>query len=182
MEKEIFKLIYHSMLGDIFIESDGTRLTKLLFTDSFDFFKIKADINAEDDDIAILNEATRWLDLYFKGINPCFLPLISFSALSAFQVMVTKILLNIPYGKTLTYNDIAKEIAKRRGIKKMSAQAVGGAVGNNPICIIIPCHRVIGQNGNLVGYGGKIFRKVELLRLEGVNTKSFYIPKRGNKL
>ena len=73
----------------------------------------------------------------------------------------------IPYGKTLTYNDIAKMIAKRRGIEKMSAQAVGGAVGCNPICIIIPCHRVIGANGNLTGYGGGLQNKIELLKLEG---------------
>ena len=89
---------------------------------------------------------------------------------------------NIPFGKTLTYNDIAKLIAKDRGVSKMSAQAVGGAVGWNPICIIIPCHRVVGTNGSLTGYGGGIKNKIELLKLENNDMSKFFIPKRGTKL
>lgn len=88
----------------------------------------------------------------------------------------------IPYGEIVTYNDIANEIAKIKGIKKMSAQAVGGAVGWNPICIIIPCHRVVGANGNLTGYGGGINNKIKLLELEKNDINSFTIPKRGNAL
>ena len=88
----------------------------------------------------------------------------------------------ISYGTTITYNDIAKKIANQRGIKKMSSQAVGGAVGWNPICIIIPCHRVVGSNGNLTGYGGGLKNKVALLKLEKNDMSQFFIPKKGNKL
>ena len=88
----------------------------------------------------------------------------------------------IPFGKILTYNDIAEIIAKRRKINKMSAQAVGGAVGWNPICIIIPCHRVVGTNGSLIGYGGGINNKVSLLKLEGNNMDKYFVPKKGTAL
>lgn len=83
----------------------------------------------------------------------------------------------IPYGKTITYNDIAKSIAKKRNISKMSGQAVGGAVGWNPICIIIPCHRVVGATGNLTGYGGGLNNKIELLKIEKNNMQEFHLPK-----
>ena len=88
----------------------------------------------------------------------------------------------IPYGKTITYNDIAKEIAKNQGIEKMSAQAVGGAVGWNPICIIIPCHRVVGTNGSLTGYGGGIKNKIGLLEIEKVDMRKFSVPTKGTAL
>ena len=88
----------------------------------------------------------------------------------------------IPYGKTITYNDIAKEIAKKKGIDRMSAQAVGGAVGWNPICIIIPCHRVIGSNNSLVGYGGGIKNKIKLLEIEKNDMSKFIVPKKGTAL
>ena len=89
---------------------------------------------------------------------------------------------SIEYGKTVTYNDISKIIAEKRGIKRMSSQAVGGAVGWNPICIIIPCHRVVGTNGSLTGYGGGIKNKVALLTLERNDMSKFFIPKRGTAL
>ena len=88
---------------------------------------------------------------------------------------------DIPYGSTLTYNDIAKRIAGNRGLEKMSAQAVGGAVGWNPISIIIPCHRVVGASGNLTGYGGGIQNKVALLALEGHNMDQYFISNRRRK-
>lgn len=88
----------------------------------------------------------------------------------------------IEYGKTITYNDIAKEIAKERGITRMYAQAVGGAVGANPICIIIPCHRVVATNGSLTGYGGGIKNKIKLLELEGLDMSKFIIPTKGTAL
>ena len=88
----------------------------------------------------------------------------------------------ITFGKVLTYNDIAEIIAKHRKIDKMSARAVGGAVGWNPICIIIPCHRVVGTNGSLTGYGGGINNKVSLLKLEGNNMDKYFVPKKGTAL
>lgn len=88
----------------------------------------------------------------------------------------------IPYGRTITYNDISKIIAQKRGSKRMSSQAVGGAVGWNPICIIIPCHRVVGTNGSLTGYGGGLNNKIALLTLENVNMDKYFIPKKGTTL
>lgn len=96
---------------------------------------------------------------------------------SDFRKLVGDIMLSIPFGQTVTYGEIAKTVAKKLGKDKMSAQAVGGAVGHNPVPIIIPCHRVIGANGNLTGYGGGIERKLRLLKLEKVDTANFFIPK-----
>ena len=91
-------------------------------------------------------------------------------------------MLTVPYGKTMTYGEIAAEIARRKGIEKMSAQAVGGAVGHNPISLMIPCHRVVGTSGSLTGYGGGIERKVKLLELEKVDMSCLFIPKKGTAL
>ena len=102
--------------------------------------------------------------------------------LTPFRKMVIDIMNKIPYGKVVTYNDIAKEIAKIKGLNKMSAQAVGGAVGWNPICIIIPCHRVVGSNGSLTGYGGGIKNKIKLLELEKNDMTKFIIPTKGTAL
>lgn len=88
----------------------------------------------------------------------------------------------IPYGKTMTYGQIAAQIAAERGIVRMSAQAVGGAVGHNPLSIIVPCHRVVGTNGSLTGYAGGIDRKIKLLTLEGINMSTFFVPKKGTAL
>lgn len=88
----------------------------------------------------------------------------------------------IPYGKTMTYGQIAAQIAAERGIARMSAQAVGGAVGHNPLSIIVPCHRVVGTNGSLTGYAGGIDRKIKLLTLEGINMSTFFVPKKRTAL
>ncbi|MDO4377666.1 MAG: MGMT family protein, partial [Erysipelotrichia bacterium] len=102
--------------------------------------------------------------------------------LTEFRSEVDEIMLSIGYGQILTYGDIAQRIAEKRKIKKMSAQAVGNAVGANPLCIIIPCHRVVGTKGNLTGYGGGLKNKIALLKHEGLDVDRFYIPVRGNKL
>ena len=91
-------------------------------------------------------------------------------------------MLTIPYGQTMTYGEIADIIAKDKGIARMSAQAVGGAVGHNSISLIIPCHRVVGTNGSLTGYAGGIDKKVQLLTMEKVDMTNFFIPKRGTAL
>lgn len=98
------------------------------------------------------------------------------------QQEVIDIMNSIEYGKIVTYNDISKIIAKKRNLKRMSSQAVGGAVGWNPICIIIPCHRVVGTNGSLTGYGGGIKNKIELLKLEGNDMRKYFVPKKGTAL
>ena len=175
----MYKKIYKSPISNIILTSDGTNLTGLYFENSYD--SKKHNPNYIDQDLEIFKETINWLDTYFKGKKPDFIPKYKLE-LTPFQKEVTEIMNKIPYGTTITYKDIAKEIAKKRGIKKMSAQAVGNAVGNNPICIIIPCHRVLGQNNNLTGYGGGIKNKIKLLEIEGNNIKEYKIPKKGNKL
>ena len=115
------------------------------------------------------------------GKEPDFTVPIHFTG-TDFQNEVWEILRTIPYGQTLTYGEIAKQIAAKKGLSRMSAQAVGGAVGHNEISIIVPCHRVVGANGSLTGYAGGIEKKVELLKLENVDMKQFFIPRKGTAL
>lgn len=137
---------------DMLMNSDGEYLTRLEFIASIDDFKHLLD--CEEKNLPIFEETIKWLDIYFSGKEPDFKPKYKIYNSTSFRSEVADIMNTIPFGKTLTYNDISKIIAKKRGLKKMSSQAVGGAVGWNPICIIIPCHRVVGANGNLTGYGG----------------------------
>lgn len=139
-------------------------------------------INCKEKDLEIFRETSRWLNIYFSGKTPNFTPKYKISNLTPFRKEVIDIMNSIKYGETLTYNDISKIIAKKRGLKRMSAQAVGGAVGWNPICIIIPCHRVVGTNGSLTGYGGGIKNKVALLTHEKNDMSKYFVPKRGTAL
>ena len=127
----------------------------------------------EEKNLAVFDQTRRWLDLYFSGREPSFTPALN-PAGSAFRRAVWEILLKIPYGKTTTYGQIAREIAAARGLAKMSAQAVGGAVGHNEISIIIPCHRVVGTHGSLTGYAGGIDRKIKLLQPGGVDMRGLF--------
>lgn len=127
----------------------------------------------EEKNLAVFDQTRRWLDLYFSGRKPSFMPTLN-PAGSAFRSAVWEILLKIPYGQTTTYGQIAREIAAARGLAKMSAQAVGGAVGHNEISIIIPCHRVVGTHGSLTGYAGGIDRKIKLLQPGGVDMRGFF--------
>ena len=120
----------------------------------------------------VIHDTYRWLDLYFTGCQPDFTPAYRMEDLTPFRKTVLDIVREIPFGKTVTYGGIAKRIIETfpeasPKPRKMSAQAVGGAVGWNPICLIVPCHRVMGANGNLTGYGGGIHNKIALLKLEG---------------
>ena len=126
-------------------------------------------------------EAGRWLDIYFSGREPDFLPPLRYDS-TPFRKAVCDIMLTIPYGQTMTYGEIAARIAEEKGIVKMSAQAVGGAVGHNPISLMIPCHRVVGTGGSLTGYGGGMERKVKLLKLEGTDMSRLFVPKKGTAL
>lgn len=163
-----YKYIYKTRenLSDIILNSDGKYLTGLWFENSKDALKHKSD--CEEKDLHIFIETSKWLDIYFSGKNPDFIPKYKVENITPFRSEVIEIMNTIPFGETITYNDIAKKIAHKRNIKKMSAQAVGGAVGSNPICIIIPCHRVVGKNGKLTGYGGGIKNKIELLKNEKI--------------
>lgn len=153
-------------MSDMVMTSDGKYLTSLCFLGSCDMLKVESD--GKEEILPVFADTIKWLDMYFGGELPDFMPKYKVLNITPFRSRVIDIMNKIPYGKTVTYNDIAKQIANDRGIEKMSAQAVGGAVASNPICIIIPCHRVVGSNGSLTGYGGGIENKKRLLELEGI--------------
>ena len=165
---------------DIVLNSDGEFLTGLWFDGSSDSRKHVLD--CEEKDLPIFEEVRRWLDIYFSGEAPDFTPKYKINNLTPFRKEAQEIMLKIPYGKTVSYGEIAKIIAESRGIAKMSARAVGGAVGWNPICLIVPCHRVVGANGSLTGYGGGIKNKIALFELEGIDLADYIIPTKGTKL
>ena len=149
---------------NIYMNSDGEYLTGLWFEGSRD--SLKHTLECEEKELSIFKETSKWLDIYFSGKNPDFDIEYRIDYLTPFKEEVLSIIKSIPYGKTITYGDIAKIIIDKRGIKKMSSQAVGQAVKSNPICIIVPCHRVIGINNKMVGYVGGINNKINLLELE----------------
>lgn len=156
-----------SPIGSILLAADETGLTGLWF-DREKYYADHLDPEHEEKDTPVLKQAKEWLAIYFSGKEPPFYPPLHMIG-TPFQLSVWKILQKIPYGKTITYGEIAKEIAEQKGISRMSAQAVGGAVGHNPISIIVPCHRVVGTNGSLTGYAGGIDKKAKLLALENVD-------------
>ena len=160
---------YISPLGSITLASDGAALTGLWF-DGQKYFGSNLDPVYREGDLPVFEEARRWLDLYFSGEIPDFTPALRMKA-GDFRRRVWHILLEIPYGETTTYGQIARRLAKEQGLPRMSAQAVGGAVGHNPISLIIPCHRVVGTNGSLTGYAGGIEKKQWLIRWEAENRK-----------
>ena len=154
----LYSTSYDSPIGEMFIVSDGEAVCGVWFCGQKHFPSFEEVIR--NDDLAIFCDVKKWFDDYFDGKNPE----IDFKLKpdgSEFRLKVWRMLREIPYGETLTYGQIASKISPA-----MSAQAVGGAVGHNPIAILIPCHRVIGANGNLTGYAGGLERKIELLRLE----------------
>ncbi len=155
---------YTSPFGKVTITTDGEKLTGLWF-DGQKYFASSLKGRLIKKSLPVFEETFCWLDIYFNGGIPDFIPPLSLLGTS-FQKEVWEILLTIPYGETMTYGEIAKILADRRGLPRMSAQAVGGAVGHNPISIIVPCHRVIGSNGELTGYAGGIDKKEKLLLLE----------------
>ena len=161
---------YDSPLGGITLTSNGNELTGL----SFDRQPYSADTlpkEYRETRLPVFDETVKWLDLYFGGKEPGFTPALKTES-TPFRTAVWKILLTVPYGKTVSYKEIAERIAKQKGMTAMSAQAVGGAVGHNPIAIIIPCHRVIGSNGALIGYGAGTDTKSRLLELERSGLKN----------
>lgn len=165
--KNVFRHVrfYDSPVGKIAMLSDGNSLTGLYIKNQSGYDAVENEQNAISPLLPIFTNTKQWLDEYFSGNEPDFMPQIAFYG-TEFQHSVWERLRKIPYGETVTYGELAAEIAEKRGIKRMSAQAVGGAVGKNPISIIIPCHRVIGANGTLTGYNGGIEIKEKLLEIE----------------
>ena len=155
---------YTSPIGGITLASDGEALTGLWF-DGQKYFPNKLVDESTEAELPIFTQTCNWLDIYFSGKEPSFTPLIS-RRTTPFRKAVYDILLTIPYGQTITYGGVARILAERQGVERMSAQAVGGAVGHNPIGIIIPCHRVVGTDGRLTGYAGGLDKKTALLKLE----------------
>ena len=153
-----------SPLGKITLASDGVSLTGLWF-DGQKYFAESLQKTAQEKTLPVFELSCRWLDIYFGGKNPGLNPPILMRG-TTFRKQVWQILLEIPYGHTMTYGEIAERLYGNREKKVMCARAVGGAVGHNPVSIIIPCHRVIGADGNMTGYAGGISRKIRLLELE----------------
>lgn len=171
---------YSSPLGMITLACDGEALIGLWFNGQRHFGSVLPE-GAERREHPLFAAAGRWLDIYFSGREPDFMPPLRYGS-TPFQKQVCDIMRAIPYGKTVTYGQIAAGLAELRGVKKMSAQAVGGAVGRNPISLMIPCHRVVGADGSLTGYGGGLERKARLLSLERADMRRFYMPARGAAL
>lgn len=168
---------YVSPLGEITIICNGDSLVGLWFEGHKCFNTTLSAATVAKADIPVLQDAREWLDSYFAGQQPAISMLPLAPVGSTFRQSVWRIICEIPYGGVMTYGEVAKQIAAARGVERMSAQAVGGAVGSNPISIIIPCHRVIGKKGNLTGYGGGIEKKIALLKLEQAYRDNFYRPK-----
>lgn len=155
-------------LGEMLVVSDGTALTEVCFAEERVF-------QGDPAEIPVLQQANEWINIFFDGEDPGPIPPVAPKG-SPFQHEVWEIVAKVPYGELITYGDIAVEIAAKRGILKMAAQAVGTAVGKNPLMLFVPCHRVIGAGGNLTGYGGRMDRKIALLRLEGHDMRRFSFP------
>ena len=158
----IQNFIYETPAGfsNILISIDGDCLVKLRFTDN-----TPADAPTQHSS-RILDETRRWLDIYFGGNIPNWTPRYKLNGITPFRCAVLDLVKKIPFGATMSYQKIANKIAKQIGVPRVSARAVGGAVGWNPICIIIPCHRVVGSHGEITGYNGGISNKTALLQHE----------------
>lgn len=165
---------YHSPIGSMTLASDGTSLTGLWF-DGQKYFGSTLEHDVQEKSLPIFHQVSVWLDCYFQGRNPeLTIPLAPCG--SPFRQSVWELLLQIPYGQLTTYGAMANQLQQQTG-KHVSAQAVGGAVGHNPISILIPCHRVVGASGKLTGYAGGLEKKIHLLRLEGISSDSLHMPK-----
>ena len=170
---------YDSPLGTIILASDGSTLTGSWFEDQ-KYIPEHIKNQSSESYLPVFDHAVEWLTIYFSGNEPSFLPPLSFQT-TPFRKSVLELLQKIPYGQTTTYREISNQIAKERHINSMSAQAVGGAIGHNPLSLFIPCHRVIGSNGSLTGYAGGLHRKIELLKLEGIDMSNHLGPPRSQQ-
>ena len=171
---------YASPLGRLLMAADEEGLTGL-WLEGQKYFAARLPQQREEQRTPALEEACRWLDTYFTGREPDFTPPLHPIG-SVFRQAVWEILLQIPYGQTTTYGEIARQLAAKLGLPRMSAQAVGGAVGHNEVSIIIPCHRVVGTSGSLTGYAGGIDKKVKLLELEHTDMTELFVPEKGAAL
>ena len=168
----MYTMHYDSPLGGMLLAADEEGLTGIWF-DEQKYFAAELPPEHEEKTTPVLADACRWLDVYFSGKEPDFTPKLHLIG-SDFRQAVWALLLKIPYGQTTTYGALAKQLAAEGG-KRVSAQAVGGAVGHNPVSVIVPCHRVVGETGSLTGYAGGIGKKIRLLNLENPAAQRFYV-------
>lgn len=173
---------YESPLGTLTLACEGENLVGLWLEGQKYHGASVPEEMVKDDSRAVFDAAKEWLDAYFAGKKPAISSLSLAPIGSEFRQEVWGILCEIPYGEVITYGDIAQTMATRRGKTKMSSQAVGGAVGHNPLSIIIPCHRVVGSGGSLTGYAGGINKKIALLEHEGANMEGLFVPTKGTAL
>lgn len=177
-----YSTTYDSPVGTLTLASTNNKLAGLWIEGQKYHGATLPEALVQRDEIPLFKTTKTWLDRYFDGKEPDILELSLAPRGSEFRKEVWGILCQIPYGEIITYGDIAKKIAARRGKEQMSSQAVGGAVGHNPISIIIPCHRVVGANGSLTGYAGGIDAKIGLLKLEKVDMRELFTPTKGTAL
>lgn len=173
-----YTVTYDSPLGEILLACDESGMTGLWFAGQ-KYFGSTLVKEPETRETPLLQEAKVWLDAYFAGKNPV-MDLPCHPIGTPFHLKVSDLLRQIPYGKTISYGELAEELARQEGLSHMSAQAVGGAVARNEISILIPCHRVVGKNGSLTGYAGGVEKKAALLRLEGAWSDRFFYPEKRN--
>lgn len=171
-----------SPVGVITLACDGDSLVGLWLEGQKYHGDTIPETMTEKDDMLVFAAAKKWLNQYFSGQKPAIAALPLAPIGGAFRQGVWSILCEIPYGEVMTYGDIAKKMAVMLGKESMSSQAVGGAVGHNPISIIIPCHRVVGSNGSLTGFAAGVKTKIKLLELEGLDMTNFFVPKKGTAL
>lgn len=177
----LYTMHYDSPVGRLLLAATDRALTGA-WTQGQKYFPHLQPDAVQEGETPVLSLAAKWLERYFAGRRPAISELPLAPAGSAFRQEVWKLLCEIPYGEVTTYGDIAKKIAARQGKNTMSSQAVGGAVGHNPISIIIPCHRVVGANGSLTGYAGGLQTKIRLLTLEGADMTRLFVPAKGTAL
>ena len=171
-----------SPVGQITLASDGQNLVGLWLKGQKYFGDTVNEEMKTADDLDIFKATNNWLNRYFAGENPAISELALAPIGGTFRQEVWRLLCEIPYGEVTTYGEIARKVAEKLLKTNMSAQAVGGAVGHNPVSIVIPCHRVVGTNGSLTGYAGGVDKKIWLLTHEGVNVERFTVPTKGAAL
>lgn len=173
-----YKTNFESPVGKLTIASDETSIIGVWMEGQKYFGNTLPENAVSCDEHPVLVTCRRWLERYFAGEKPDVSELSLAPIGSEFRQNVWKLLCEIPYGEVTTYGELGRKLAGKLGKKSMSAQAVGGAVGHNPISIVIPCHRVVGADGSLTGYAGGIDKKIRLLETEQVDTAQFYVPKK----
>lgn len=178
----IYSTHYSSPIGPLLLAGSEEKLVGLWLEGQKYFGDTVDEAMTENSNLSIFTAAKNWLDKYFAGQEPAISELPLAPNGGEFRTAVWDILCEIPYGEVITYGDIAKKMAARMNRASMSSQAVGGAVGRNPISIIIPCHRVVGANGSLTGYAGGLDKKIKLLELEGVDMSKLFRPTKGTAL